>query len=239
MLRHLLNQHVAIACAGELIANDVGTIFPPSRVYRLLPFKSALIRSVFFKRARINAYLKVKRTEPIVGFKVLYEQVPPALLGTLEKRVDRFILILRRDRIRRTLSLLKARKTNQWNLLKEKATAPLKDAPFNMDVSSLIYEVELSEKCDTAWITRLQTLGARGLTITYENLVRNREGVVADVLAFLGLRASAASMLVPKTLRMTSPAPLSELIVNYSELLKSTAGTRIERMLIESEWPLD
>jgi len=238
MLRHLLNQHVAIACAGELIANDVGTIFSSSLAYQLLPFKSMLIRSVAFKRARINAYLNATRTEPIVGFKVLYEQVPTALLRTLEKRIDRFILILRRDRIRRTLSLLKARKTNQWNLLKEKATAPPTNAPFNLNLSSLIQEVELSDKVDAAWTTRLEALGVRGLIITYEDLVLDREDVLGEVLRFLGLHASAASMLVPRTLRMTSPERLSESIVNYSELLKSAAGTRIEQMLIDFEQPI-
>lgn len=239
MLRDLLRQHPDIACAGEWISNDVETIFQGVALARFIPFKSRIIASPLFKAVRVKRYLQQPREEQAVGFKALYEQVPDVTWQLLTEQVDRFVLILRKDSVRRALSLIKARATGQWNLLSSKdAKLAPKRGPIGVDPDELRREIQASEARDDLWSARIADLGPRGITLTYEDLVVACTPVVARVLDFLGADASLAGSLNPGTVRMSEPKPLSAMISNYAAVLEDARGSALEGALKDFEKPL-
>ena len=237
MLRHLLDGHQEIRCAGEHISNDVQTIFPARARYRLLPFKARIVRTVAFKRWRLRRLFHDHRNAKVVGFKALYEQIPPALLPDLFTSIEHHILILRRDRVRRVLSLLKARESGTWNLVTNKAVTRPSKGPVTIDVNELKTEIEKTETADASWRRRIEQLQDRGAIIFYEDLVNDRAAQLARIFRFLRVDTESAHTMSPKTVRMSDPHRLSEQIQNFDELLRLTEGTRFADMLREFERP--
>jgi len=238
MLRHLLDQHPDVSCAGELISNDVDTVFGGSRGARMLPFKRRLLRSSSFKRARVRQYFRSVPRARAVGFKALYEQVTPAMRGFLEQRLDRVMLIVREDRVRRALSLMQAEDTDCWNIVHSRSETPPSKYPYTADFERLTRLIGLSEACDREWTAWVNALGPRGLVMQYEELVQDRVGNLGTALEFLGLEPASAASLTPETVRLTTPKPLSEVLLNYDDLLAAAAGTRWAELLTRFEHPL-
>jgi hypothetical protein len=238
MLRSLLNAHPDIQCLGEYISNDVHTIFSSALPHRLSPLARPIVTSAWFKRRRVRRLLAKPPHHLRYGFKVLYEHLPESLVPEIFSRVQSHVLILRRDHVRRALSLLRARATGQWNMVCNRSVStPRRDAVY-VDFKELSTMIERTEQLDARWEQHFGALGSCSLTITYEELVRDRTKTLREVFRFLGVGESPAFTIAPETVRMSSPTPLSESITNFDELLHQASGTPFAGMLRDFERPL-
>jgi LPS sulfotransferase NodH len=238
MLRHMLNQHPEVKCAGELISNDVETVFRRRWMRLSIPFRARLIACPAFKKLRIRWFLWRNRSQRVVGFKALYDQIPSALEPTLLDKIDRFILILRRDRVRRALSLMKARRDGAWNLVKGTQREPPKSTPITVQFDELSADILRSEQEDAYWTEWIRKRGRKASIVVYEELVGDRISVLGAILHSLELERGDAAGLEPATIRMSEPAPLKELIANYDELMAASTGSRMASILEAAERPL-
>ncbi|MBD3249274.1 hypothetical protein GF336_04480 [Candidatus Woesearchaeota archaeon] len=233
MLRGMLNQHPDINCEDEIISNDGGTIVSNPILWRFRNLIGYIAKKTFFKRIKIVLFLSKKRKEKVIGFKALYEQISKGIESFLLKRNFKVILIIRKDKIRRALSEIKAKKTGVWNVVKEKKEKIPKNNPINVDFEELKKTVETNLKGDNHWkkiVERENTL-----LISYEDLVKDKDKNLGVVLESLGFNREDARNLTPSSIKLSKEKPISSMIDNYDEILNLSEGTFLKKMLIESE----
>lgn len=238
MLRHLLDAHPDVHCLGEYLSNDVATLLSQPLPRPLARFAQTFARTAWFKRVRLNRLLRRPAAARSFGFKALYEQLPPTLLPAIDRKIERHILILRRDRVRRALSLLNAEASGRWNRTLDKAEPDATaDAPRHVAYDDLTGAIERTERLDELWVHRLGSLAQRGFILYYEDLVTARTDSLINVFRFLGVDEAPAQNLTPKTARMSTPRPLSYMIANIDSLYQAAEGSRFFDLLQEFELP--
>jgi trehalose 2-sulfotransferase len=104
-----------------------------------------------------------------------------------------YINIIRRDRLAQALSWFRAIETNEWFRLGG-AAPPVGPPRLDPDaVSALVLDIERQQ---SEWMRYFHEHGINALTVQYEELVTDRRGQIARVLAFLG-RDPAAAAVIP------------------------------------------
>jgi trehalose 2-sulfotransferase len=124
----------------------------------------------------------------------------------------RYMWITRRDKVRQAVSFAKAIQTGNWSRLRgqsELRSTPHFDAA---QVGRLLIRVRQDEERILGMLRHSQRPVMR---LTYEDLVEERDGVVRDVLAFLGERWVGMARLGDPRLERQADATSEEWVARY------------------------
>ncbi len=137
-----------------------------------------------------------------------------------EKKV-KIIYMYRRNRVKAVVSRINARRlheaTGNWNLYKDSDRQP----PMTVDIDQFHHFVQEREDADNALAAYVESLQLPHMRIQYEDLQADKDGVLKEVFAFLGVPDVAVQ---GKTKKHTKD-DLREVVVNFDELKASFAGT--------------
>jgi len=178
----------------------------------------------FFTPRLINRYAAV-------GFKAkLVDILDLAGFTSLihEKKV-RIIHMQRRNQVKAVVSRINARRlyenSGNWNLYKEVDRMPA----FEIDPLIFAKFLQEREQADDELTNYVDHLNLPVLKILYEDLLVNRDKVLAQVLEFLRVKHYPVK---ENTLKHTSD-DLRDVILNYDHLRALYLGTRFENMFSE------
>ena len=213
LLRHLLNDHPGVHCAGEVlnVSNPVRQALPGAREHELLTPARLLHRRVFAVPGVTAA-----------GFKLFYQHgmgsMPTAwvYLDALEDL--RVIHLQRRDALARYVSLQRALRDGHWTRTGD--SAPVEQPPFDVDPEHFVWWVDLWRERRARALERLS--GRPVLEVWYEDLAADRAGQLAEVFAFLDVPAAP----VEAALRKQRTRPLEEVVANWDDVVDAVEPWR-------------
>ncbi len=210
-LNDLLNDHPRLSSYGEfLLLEDFKGII--SYFYTFLQRKASPS-----KFSKTNFY-----ESDVIGFKLLYYQLDknPDLLNFFKKRRVSVLHLIRKNFIRRHLSLVIAFNNNKFFTFKEenlkKVVVNCKKILSEMDSYST--EIKILSK-------RLR--GQKRIIIYYEDLCKNKNKELGKIQKFLGVSVEKLS----SNLIKQNPFLIKEMVENYDELEKTLRGTKYYWML--------
>lgn len=158
------------------------------------------------------------------GFKLLYyhmisdDRVVDRLLSLPDLRV---IHLVRRDRVARYVSHVRAERTDLWWSASSDNEAQRRGRDdVEVDPRMLLWDMQFVEQLEDR--TRATFAGVRGLEIAYEDLVADLEGAAARVLGLLGV---APRTLTPKSQKQ-GEGDARRRIVNWEALRNVFRGSR-------------
>ncbi|MBE2199075.1 MAG: sulfotransferase domain-containing protein [Anaerolinea sp.] len=133
----------------------------------------------------------------------------------------KILYMYRRNRIKAVVSRINAKRlheaTGNWNLYKESDRQP----PMTVDIAEFHQFVQEREDADNALAAYVESLQLPHMRIQYEDLQMDKDSVLKQVFAFLGVQAATVQ---GKTKKHTKD-DLREVVVNFDELKASFAGT--------------
>lgn len=205
LLRHLLHDHPAVHCPGEVlnVRNPIRQALPGARERELLRPARLLHRRVF--------------TVPDVaaaGFKLFYHHgmgsLPTAWAYLEALEGLRVIHLQRHDRLARYVSLQRAMRDGRWT--RTENSGPADETPLALDMDHFAWWVQLwNDRRDAA----LQRLSGRPLLeVRYEDLAADRATELERIFAFLGVDPAP----VEARLRRQRTRPLSEVVEDWDEV---------------------
>jgi LPS sulfotransferase NodH len=203
MLISLLNSHPAIIAEGEILARLQGRD------------GSQVVTQAYAKQP---LYVKAK------GFKVFYYHPLDSESDDLWEELtadDRIRVIhLKRRNILRTLVSRKiALMKDAWIATSEARMKVAGGKAAEFTTSELEQGFRRTRDWETAGDARFQ--GHPLLSVYYEDLIREPDGTLAQVLDFLGLQYAPLAT----EMRMQNAERLTDLVTNYGELKAAFAGT--------------
>jgi hypothetical protein len=223
----LLSQHPEIYWGGELFN------------YRLPLWRSKsrdrLMEARSFIKPRIN-HVDI----PFYGFEVLPTQLRAGQIETdvfvtvLEDfGIENFVLLTRRNILRKIVSTLVARERKRWHL-KSGEIAPLTQIYIdtaNLELESIKPLLEHIRDVQAEYETLQALLSSRRyLHLVYEDdVLRDPRRGYRKICRFLGVQCVE----LPVRHERTTPQPLSQIIQNYADLEYALSGTEFEWMLEE------
>lgn len=229
VIADMLGEHPEIHWDGELFN------------YRLMPWrerpKDRMVEATALIRRRMNLFDK-----PLYGFEVLSTHLHAGqmdegqFIAALEDLgVERFVLLTRRNVLRKLVSNLVARERGRWRLEAREA-APLTRVHIDTDNLQLASAKPLVIHIrDTLadYATLRSALDSRScLELVYEDDVhRDPRRAYRRICEFLGIEYVET----PVRHGQTTPHPLSQVIRNYDEVAAVMSNTEFEWMLEESE----
>lgn len=158
------------------------------------------------------------------GFKLLYyhmlsdNRVVDHLLSQPDLRV---IHLVRRDRVARYVSQVRAERTDQWwSAASDDAAQRRSGGAVEVDPRMLLWDMQFMEQLEER--TRATFAGFRGVEIAYEDLAADLEGATATALALLDL---PPARLAPQSQKQ-GDGDARKRIVNWQELRGVFRGTR-------------
>lgn len=226
----LLNQRPDFRWAGELFESM------PSYYYRLNSERRAKerIADSMFRTGTAyfgfdSKYLPEQHLRPELANKSIEDYV-----GLLrELGFAHFILLGRRNHLRRAVSLMVGTKTGQWNTLGTVQSTTIRLDPqrivsYQTEMSLLEYFRSLDEARERA---RAAIGTASLLELEYERDIERGPGVAYDkVCAWLGLSPQAVRV----RLKKLNDRPMSEIVENFQEIRTFLSGTPHEWMLADT-----
>lgn len=203
LLKDLMNNHPRVKCLGELLNNEH---LPPS-LSDATP--SELLRYVNIQLLRKYYGKKIS------GFKVFPEQLEDTcinleeLLRTLN---DPPVIVLYRKSIIETyVSLMIALKNQKWYSVSE-----VNNDKVDVDWKQFEYFAKEEQFRWKLHMAALQNYPEK-MVVSYEELSENREGVMQEIIKFIGLRQLHRPF-TSYSVRQ-NPLPLFEKITNHEEIL--------------------
>lgn len=230
MLATMLNAHPAIVCGGEVL-NDVwidtgGRIdwAHKSRFAAELEHDESVQRLrredpiAFLGRLR---ELAEQEGFAVIGFKLLYAHgsLRPEVVEYLAALPDfRVIDLRRRSRLRRLISLERAKQSGEWVATRRPAGGESRP-PLQLAWEDVVRDFETTRREERA----VERTFARcpSLRLDYEDLLADRASCADAVQRFLGVEPRA---LPPSTLRQGGELP-ERSIANYAELAERARGS--------------
>jgi len=137
------------------------------------------------------AQLRARKTSPngVFGFKAHYPQFEAHFRerDVLQEFPGlRCVYVTRADRVRQAISLYRAQSTGQWAAHQK----TLRPAP-SFDASAIRSCLATIAEQDASWERFFAERGVEPMRVRYEDLVRDYQGSVRAVLAFLGVEVGA------------------------------------------------
>ncbi|MDT8306347.1 MAG: hypothetical protein RRC07_10460 [Anaerolineae bacterium] len=172
-----------------------------------------------------------------VGFKTKLVDVldPDGFAALLHEKQCQIIRMQRRNRVKAVISRINARRlyeaTGKWNLYDKSDRMP----PMDVDVAEFVQFLDEREQAEQELDRYVAQLDRPALTIVYEDLLVDRDGVLAAVFSFLGVGQRPVT---EKTMKHTRD-DLRAVVTNFDELRDSVAGTRYASMFDEVLVPLN
>lgn len=223
MLRGMIDSHPLALVGGELFNTEF--------------FKSNKIPWPVGNAEQDPELLELRRSDPVtfvnrlhdlaaksghraIGFKLFYHQgdTNEALLNYLASDTNiRIIHLTRQNRLRRYLSLERAKLTGVW-ARPATATPTAKDSPLpavQIDFAGLVKDFQRVEDKEREYRDRFKDHDV--LEISYEDLAKDPHAVGARAIAFLGLEPAKLEIRHKKS----GTDSLREAISNYEELRSS------------------
>lgn len=166
-----------------------------------------------------------------MGFKTKLKDVLDleAFTQLLHEKQVHVIHMQRRNVIKAVVSKINAKrlhdKTGNWNLYNESDRLP----PAVLDVGEFDALVQEREALDRELANYVATLKLPVLAVCYEDLLQNRDNILAQIFNFLNAKSIAVTGKTKKNTR----DDLREVIENYDALYTHYAGTRYESMFEE------
>jgi hypothetical protein len=166
-----------------------------------------------------------------VGFKTKLVDVldPDGFAALLQEKQCHIIRMQRRNRVKAVISRINARRlyeaTGKWNLYDKSDRMP----PMDVDPAEFLQFLDEREQAEQELDRYVARLDRPTLNISYEELLVDRDNVLASVFSFLGVAQRAV---VEKTMKHTRD-DLREVVTNFDELRQSVAGTPYASMFDE------
>ncbi len=228
LLRSLLNAHGQAVAFGEMFRYPRFIGWGMDYYPRLGPLRRMMERDPIRFMDQVVFQDHPTRIRA-VGFKLFYRHARHGewahIWDVLKERKDLVIIHMRRDNMLKThLSHMKAIQTGVWET---KRGATQGDAPMSLDVAqtqAMFETYQADSLAADAWFAE-HTL----INMTYEGLVRDREGTMNQISDILGIERRQ----VAPGIRKQSARPLSEAITNYGELQRHFADTPWSRFFTE------
>lgn len=231
VLADLLNQHPDVRWAGELFENMLPAY------YRMHSGKRAyhvIANSMYERKDKHygfdSKYLPEQQLRP-----ELANKTPDEYVALLEKLgFNYFILLNRRNHLRRAVSVAIGSKTGQWNTFHahdvKKTTARLDPERF------ISYGKEMTLKnyfrsLDETYATLKKRLNGNNLLeLSYEDDIQKDPQIAYQKTChFLDIEPEPVTVRLQKI----NPQPISRLVENFEEVALSLKGTEYEWMLGE------
>jgi len=227
----LISQHPEIICYSELLKKQKK---PPCQGVRYQDgASSAEFAKFVFEHPSHSSQIKA------VGFKLFDFHCLPndeansqpnvwSYLNSLEQL--KIVRLVRKNPLRRYLSLRVAKRTKQWRI--KKLNDKKLSEPFEIDKNHFIewYKKSLiySENADE------RTKNCDKLVITYSDLFINRNTTMAHVFEFLKLPSDPTVSSLSDKFLIQRKRTLLEQISNYQKLRKDLQGTKFEKFFDDS-----
>ncbi|NLF65487.1 MAG: hypothetical protein GX579_12905 [Chloroflexi bacterium] len=166
-----------------------------------------------------------------MGFKTKLVDVldPNGFATLLHEKGCHIIRMQRRNTVKAVVSRINARRlyeaTGKWNLYDQSDRVP----PAVIDPAEFHQYLQEREQDEQALDDYVQRLQLPTLPIAYEELLLDRDGVLASVFSFLGVEPHPVTA---KTMKHTRD-DLREAVTNFDELRESVAGTPYAAMFDE------
>lgn len=219
VLAGLLGQHSSIHWDGEVFgkSNPGGPVIRYIRYsYPLLYLRQRIARSehsIYGFETKtdlhLQRYIGVSRGEYLDGLKGL--------------GVSRYIVLDRKNNLRRRVSVRVAKKTKKWLLSKREEPQLVR---VELDPESVLFWLRRLEKVNDELDELLSDETV--LRLTYEEHIKPDPRIgYRRACEFLGLSPEEVSV----GMRRINPYPLSDMIKNYDEVCRSLSGTKFEWML--------
>jgi LPS sulfotransferase NodH len=130
----------------------------------------------------------------------------------------RYIYLVRNNAVARAISHYRAKKTDRWQLDSRSATDDAGgEGEPGFDFDAIEALIRSGEAEDANWRQYFQEHGIRPAKLSYEELVRDVEGTVRRVLAFLGIPAENINV-APPSLRKQSDNRSQEWEARYRRI---------------------
>jgi LPS sulfotransferase NodH len=171
-----------------------------------------------------------------VGFKTKLVDVldPDGFAALLQERECRVIRMQRRNRVKAVISRINARRlyeaTGKWNLYDKSDRMP----PMDVDPGEFLDFLNEREQAEQELDHYVARIDRPTLAISYEDLLVDRDAVLASVFSFLGVPQRPV---VEKTMKHTRD-DLRTVVTNFDELRESVAETPYASMFDEVLVPL-
>ena len=149
----------------------------------------------------------------------------------------RYIWLTRRNKVARAISHYRAKKTGRWQVDARWVTDDTGgegDPPFDFEAIDAL--VRSGEAEDARWRQFFDEHGISPLELTHEELVRDIEGTVRRVLAFLALPADGLE-LPPPSLRQQADHKSREWELRYRQICAEVDGLGRSRRLAAIDPP--
>ncbi len=229
VLGNMLNRHPRIRWESELFTNATRCVDGHEEL--VPPDPAQLIR----RRMDYGLWrwfgFEVK-SHPLQNLAVVGWSEDRLLEEVLDQGVTHFILLERRNLLRRTVSALAAQSSGQYH---RKAGEPERREKIRLDPAAIAFRghtfslVALFDEwiaCHRAWAARLQVLPL--LRLTYEEHIACDPSIgYRQVCSFLHLQPNQ----VRPNIRRTNARPLEQIVENWSEVENALVGTSYEWML--------
>lgn len=226
-----MKQHPAVVWEGEL--------FSPGRLNAIASRRPWLTRNPW----RILGLRMIMAGRNCYGFETQPTQVEQLeiSLGAYVERLERsgfdhFVMLERKNHLRRIVSMLVSRRTSQWHL-EAGEVAPL--VPIELDVERLYLGRGHDTECRSlvahlqreqeTWQQLREILGRLSLLyLTYEDDLEVRPEIAfRRVCRFVGIEECPVAVRFART----NPYPLSDVLSNYAQVAQALSGTPFEWMV--------
>lgn len=130
----------------------------------------------------------------------------------------RYIWLIRQDRLRQAISLLKAQQTNTWREIAGQTTARVPAAIPTFDAVALDGLMQEIMAHEIAWQHYFAACGAQPYTVTYEDLHRTHAETIRQILRFLDIDVPTSLMIAAPRLKMQADVLSEEWVQRYHAL---------------------
>jgi hypothetical protein len=259
-LRSVLHTHKDICCLNEVFAISIrdtkvcffpdGATSVPLSETSFFTFQEKYARGDVRKLAPDNhgklfldylEYLRAFTPRRFIMMDVKYNSThfltepfsrcgEPYLFRLIKEHRLRVINLTRKNFLRVILSQLKAERSGKWVVFK--GQAPQKDVSVNVDVATLLPQLECYDAEDRHIENHFSAYD-RYVTYEYEDVFPDSSGsvsphVLSDISKWLGVENDYRN---EANLHKQSSLPLSETIANFAEVRATLRGTRFEYCL--------
>jgi hypothetical protein len=179
-----------------------------------------------FDRIFAKLLRKHEKSVKVVGFKLFYYHLTESE-WTKFLRHDEFkvIHLTRRNRLRTILSLEIAMKTNQWKI-RANSNVRADDRRVHLDPGDLVERIATIQRMETETRERFKCRPL--LEVVYEDLITDPIAGFQRISEFLNLTDIDPRKNI---LKKQNPEGIKDLIINFSEVAQSLAGTPYEEYL--------
>jgi|AGTN01.3.fsa_nt_gi Stf0 sulphotransferase. len=228
----MLDLQDDIVCAGELF-NKGKIPFRLRRSIRHSDVKKHINRTIEWRDAHPLEFLRrfwsFDSNGSCLGFKLILVQNPTVEENVLSDRSIKKIIVSRRNKIKRHVSLTVAQQTNSWTKYEDTATEQIK---VNIDPEHLLQHERANERRIEDIRQRLISSNQPFKEVYYEDLVGEQKiETLTSVAEFLGCRNIEPTCWSKDAIFKQNSDRLADIVENYDELKKALAGTELEPFL--------